>query len=777
MDSDLLALFLFLPYIVSAATSPYKFHLINLTARIHATIEPTAWYSPSRRFAFGFLPVPEGDGFVVGIWIVDDKENVMVWTANRDNPPVSSNTTVELTGSGKLVLKADSGSEMLIADTSEPVTFASMLDSGNFVLHGQYSTSIWETFSSPTDTILGGQILPPGNQLISKASPSNFSTGRFRLKMQTDGELAAYPSNTGDIGAVAYWSRGPYHHLHLDNAGRLNLVDQYNSLLFRQLNGNYSGDTLTTIYRATLDPDGNFRLYSNASREPLWTALSDACDVKGLCGFNSYCNSTHNHLPSCYCLPGTVNHGHIYDGCQKNFTKQKCRDGKAEISSYNITTMQQIKWEEEPYFKKSFPTDEACKKYCLEDCYCDAAEYDGSSICGKHKYPLRYISMDIQMNSTTYFKVGSLSIDVDGTNQTTGPGQLVVTSKKTWLLILVLTVGLVTYSCVALATFGIFVFKSRIIAYKRLLESGASGIAKELTLRLYSYKELEVVTKGFRDELGKGSFGAVYKGTINNGEKLVAVKRLQKLVEDGEREFQSEMRVIGKTHHKNLVRLLGYCTEGTNRLLVYEYMSNKSLADLLFRSERLLDWHERVRIALDVARGILYLHEECETPIIHCDIKPQNILMDEFWNAKISDFGLAKLLMPDQTRTFTDTRGTRGYLAPEWYKNMPISLKVDVYSYGIVLLEIICCRRSIDLTVVSRPEEIQLSGWAYSCYAAGELSKLVRDEEVDERSLERMVAVAFWCIKADPILRPSMKGVVLMLQGFTNISTPPCPAG
>ncbi|KAJ0802923.1 putative protein kinase RLK-Pelle-SD-2b family [Helianthus annuus] len=127
------------------------------------------------------------------------------------------------------------------------------------------------------------------------------------------------------------------------------------------------------------------------------------------------------------------------------------------------------------------------------------------------------------------------------------------------------------------------------------------------------------------------------------------------------------MQVIGKTHHKNLVRLLGYCAEGkTQRLLVYEYMSNGTLADCLFKSERLPDWSERVRIALDVARGILYLHEECETPIIHCDIKPQNILMDDFWTAKISDIGLAKLLMPDQTKTFTIVRGTCLLTLKKW---------------------------------------------------------------------------------------------------------------
>ncbi|KAL7249382.1 hypothetical protein ACSBR1_011556 [Camellia fascicularis] len=239
---------------------------------------------------------------------------------------------------------------------------------------------------------------------------------------------------------------------------------------------------------------------------------------------------------------------------------------------------------------------------------------------------------------------------------------------------------------------------------------------------------------------------------------LIAVKRLEKVVEEGEREFQAEMRAIGRRHHRNLVRLLGYCIEGSKRLLVYEYMSNGSLAELLFKSTRHPDWKERIRIALNVARGILYLHDECETPIIHCDIKPQNILMDEFWNAKISDFGMAKFLMPDQTRTFTGVRGTRGYLAPEWQRNNPISVKADVYSYGIVLLEIVCCRRNLEVNV-STPEEVVLSGWVYRCFAARELNKLVvvGDEEVDMKTLENMVKVGLWCIQDEPALRPSMK--------------------
>ena len=139
-----------------------------------------------------------------------------------------------------------------------------------------------------------------------------------------------------------------------------------------------------------------------------------------------------------------------------------------------------------------------------------------------------------------------------------------------------------------------------------------------------------------------------------------------------------------------------------------------------------------------------------------------------------SDFGLAKLLMPDQTRTFTMVRGTRGYLAPEWQKNTPISVKADVYSYGMVLLEIVCCRRNIEVNV-SRPEEIDLSTWVYKCFVARELEKIVVGEEVDKRTLENMVKVGLWCVQDQPVLRPSMKSVVLILEGITDISAPPCP--
>ena len=193
-----------------------------------------------------------------------------------------------------------------------------------------------------------------------------------------------------------------------------------------------------------------------------------------------------------------------------------------------------------------------------------------------------------------------------------------------------LVIGAILTICsgVTMAVFGYLISRRGLWAHVKSCEDKL-GTTEDIVLRSFSYNELAVATNGFNQVLGRGSFGTVYKGALSNNERTVAVKRLEKVVEEGEREFQMEMRAIGRTHHRNLVRLIGFCNEGFNRLLVYEYMSNGSLADFIFSAEGRPLWSERVRIILEVARGILYLHEDCEPHIIHCDIKPENILMDD----------------------------------------------------------------------------------------------------------------------------------------------------
>ncbi|XP_007048277.2 PREDICTED: G-type lectin S-receptor-like serine/threonine-protein kinase LECRK1 [Theobroma cacao] len=774
--------------------------IIGLGSSLKPVTEPTLWASPSGRFAFGFYN--QGSGFSVGVWLVGKgtSSNRVVWTANRDDPPVASNATLILNEKGELLLTTESGEKKVIANKTDSASSASMLDSGNFVLYNNDGHIIWESFKNPTDTILGGQNLSTDGQLISSLSENNHSTGRFHLIMQGDGNLVLYPSNDAYIPENAYWSSqtngiGSFHLYLNSTTGFLQLINNSDLSISRPLGVSFFAegdsddgkDNSSIVYSARLDVDGNFRLYTHLFDRsgrlqtfPRFRALKNSCRVKGFCGFNSFC-TFNDYQPYCVCLPGTdfIDPYQRTLGCTRNYSEAHCKGGKANEGFYNIIPMENLVWNTDVFYSKEKMSKDECSRTCLEDCNCEAAQFE-SGVCKKQKLPLKYMLRDPDRDSfsTAFLKVGVRSLEAENNSiplELIKPTMITIKRKETMVQLLLLTFSLVACSCVLLSISGLFIYKFRVLRYKMLLENGNLGLNEELTLILFSYNELRRATYGFREELGKGSFGAVYKGTLYKGRKSIAVKRLEKLVEEGEREFQAEMRAIGRTHHRNLVRLLGYCAEDSKRLLVYEYMGNGSLADLLFKTTMRPDWNERIRIALDVARGILYLHEECESPIIHCDIKPQNILMDDTWTAKISDFGLAKFLMGDQTRTFTGVRGTRGYMAPEWQKNTPISVKADIYSFGIVLLEIVCCRRNLD-TTVSKTEEIILSNWVYRCFVEKELDKLVLGEEVDKKNLEKMVMVALWCIQDEPALRPSIKSVVMMLEGITDISIPPCPS-
>ena len=288
----------------------------------------------------------------------------------------------------------------------------------------------------------------------------------------------------------------------------------------------------------------------------------------------------------------------------------------------------------------------------------------------------------------------------------------------------------------------------------------------------YSYDDLQAITENFNKELGEGGFGTVFEGILPDGTK-VAVKRL-----DGfnqiKKSFLAEVETIGSIHHFNLVRLIGFCAEKSHRLLVYEYMSNGSLDRWVFHKnpEMLLDWQHRKKIILDTARGLTYLHEECRQKIVHLDIKPHNILLDENFNAKVSDFGLSKLVDRDQSQVMTTMRGTPGYMAPEWLSSI-ITEKVDVYSFGVVLLELLCGRRNLDR---SQPEEeMHLLDLFRKKIKEKRLSNLVDknsgDMQLHGEDVVNMMMVANWCLQFDFTKRPSMSMVVKVLEGVVDVES------
>ncbi|XP_057847326.1 LEAF RUST 10 DISEASE-RESISTANCE LOCUS RECEPTOR-LIKE PROTEIN KINASE-like 2.4 isoform X2 [Cryptomeria japonica] len=298
----------------------------------------------------------------------------------------------------------------------------------------------------------------------------------------------------------------------------------------------------------------------------------------------------------------------------------------------------------------------------------------------------------------------------------------------------------------------------------------------------YSYSNIKEITNNFAHKLGKGGFGEVYRGSLASG-SLVAVKMLDQSRES-ETQFMNEVTTLGRIHHIHLVRLLGYCFEGLTSALVYEYMANGSLDRFILANKgkgQILSWDQLYSIALGSARGIAYLHNECRSRIIHFDIKPHNILLDEEFTAKVADFGLAKLCgRTDDHVSMTTARGTPGYVAPElWSRNSgPVTDKSDVYGFGMMILEMVGGRKNVDLQV-SRSSQFYFPDWAIKLVERGELRTRLREielsdaEEVKARSL---VKVGLWCIQHISIARPSMMRVLQMLEGdVDDIPNPPTP--
>ncbi|KAF5202519.1 Pr5-like receptor kinase, partial [Thalictrum thalictroides] len=300
-----------------------------------------------------------------------------------------------------------------------------------------------------------------------------------------------------------------------------------------------------------------------------------------------------------------------------------------------------------------------------------------------------------------------------------------------------------------------------------------------LALQRYKYSDIKKMTNSFKETLGKGGYACVFKGKLKHDGRLVAVKLLNESKGNGD-EFINEVATIGRTNHVNVVSLLGFCTEGTKRALVYEFMPNGSLERFIFNektSSTPLGWEKLYQIALGIARGLEYLHRGCNTRILHFDIKPHNILLDEEFVPKISDFGLAKLCPTrESVVSMLVARGTIGYIAPEVIcRNFGgVSHKSDVYSYGMMVLEIIGGRKNIDATV-ENISEIYFPQWIYN-HLKQDINIEGTREIYEDETTKKMIIVALWCIQTQPTDRPSISKVVEMLEGNTeDLQMPPNP--
>ncbi|KAJ0866151.1 putative protein kinase RLK-Pelle-SD-2b family [Helianthus annuus] len=409
---------------------------------------------------------------------------------------------------------------------------------------------------------------------------------------------------------------------------------------------------------------------------------------------------------------------------------------------------------------------ETCKQACVNNCSCKAAlfQYGSDSSSGDCYLPFELFTM-MNVDPDVVHRNASAFIKVQ--NATSPPSASTPQSSQSNLgALLISTAGSVFL--VLLGVIGFFICKRR-WDYQR--EEESIGEVPGMPNR-FSYEELVTATENFNKKLGEGGFGAVFEGTLEDGSKI-AVKCLEGLGQVN-KSFLAEVQSIGSIHHVNLVTLRGFGAWKSKRFLVYEFMSNGSLDRWIYHGDRehVLEWECRKKIILDVAKGLAYLHEDCRQKIIHLDIKPQNILLDSDFNAKVSDFGLSKLIDRNQTQVMTTMRGTPGYLAPEWLSSV-ITEKVDVYSFGIVLLEMLCGRKKFD---ESQPEESwHLLDVLQNCWEQGTLQDMVdkysEDMETHSSEVVEMMELASWCLQGDFKKRPSMSMVVKVLEGVMRVES------
>jgi hypothetical protein len=466
---------------------------------------------------------------------------------------------------------------------------------------------------------------------------------------------------------------------------------------------------------------------------------------------------------------------------------------------------------------------EACRKICLDDCNCEAFGYKkgGEGMC--YAKNSLWNGRGSELKQFIYFKVPTrvgkklnlssvLSLRFDGhacPKQEQKASVSVYTSrylkdtggdKINFVYFYSFLAGLFVVEAIVIVAGYLLMFRADRAATRRVHDEGYTLVFSQF--RRFTYEELSNATCDFGDELWRGASGAVYKGVLDDG-RDVAVMRLAEVMPQADDVFRSELSVIGRINHMNLVRVWGFCSEHSGRLLVSEHVENGSLAKALFggAEELTLGWRSRYKIAVGVAKGLAYLHHECLEWILHCDVKPENILLDAALEPKITGFGLVKLLSRDDEagRAPSRVQVTRGYAAPEWALSLPITGKADVYSFGVVLLELLRGKRLSESAAADSPQgeggRVDLQGivaWIENqmMECQGERSEQAQwlEEFVDVQVLgdfnrlqaAAMLEVAVSCIEDDPSRRPSMNIVVEKLLSCENVGSASlrqvCPA-
>ncbi|XP_039168029.1 G-type lectin S-receptor-like serine/threonine-protein kinase At1g61550 isoform X2 [Eucalyptus grandis] len=756
--------------------------------------------SSSQIFELRFF-TPKGSAKqYVGIWYKQMTPSRVVWVANRDKPLGHTDQSASLIIGEDGNLKLLDGRQNTVWSTNAMAksnySEALLSDYGNFVLQDRNAHIMWESFDEPIDTLLPnmkiGVNVKEGKKLnlTSWKGEDDPSHGSFVAGVTSETPPQLFIWN----GSSPYWRSG-----HWDKTkfiGVPNITNIFYDLQQDNVQGtsyyylkNYNNSIFEYVF---ISSEGSLKAaYWFNGWITYWEvpAPTNPCDIYGICGPFGVCNPFSS--PICRCLKGFKprsdeewNRGNWTRGCLRkmelNCQKSASAAASTTVEKDMFRQMRQIKL---PDSADHLLIDnaEGCQSWCLENCSCLAFSYVNAIGC---------MAWSKDLLDTQQLSMGGEDLFIRLVYASAGMDTGVPTRTK-------LIIGLSTISGIILFGASISVCglskwrgKFRKMKIPRLFTS--EKLLRDTTwkdqmkeddtskLVVYDFDSIRLATDNFnvKNKLGQGGFGPVYKGKLNDG-KEIAAKRLSSSSGQGIAEFKNEILLISKLQHRNLVRLFGCCIEGEEKILVYEYLPNKSLDTFLFDSKEKakLSWSVRFHIIQGVAKGLLYLHRDSCLRVIHRDLKVSNILLDEKMNPKISDFGLSRMF--EGTQVLVNTHkivGTLGYMSPEYAMGGIFSEKSDVYSFGVLLLEIISGKKNTSLDYPGQHLNLLTYAWHLWCEDKG---LDLMDEGIADAFLVsevmRCIQLGLLCTQDHATDRPNMFAVVLMLNGESNLSQPKQP--
>lgn len=728
------------------------------------------WLSQNGVFLFGFLEKygDDLDGYVVGIRynIGNITANVPVWTVGG-GVKVPINSTIRLDLDGRLVLIDNTSGNVVWSSNSSSlgVQKASLLNNGNLVLLDHNDKVIWESFNCPTNTLLPGQSVHYPQNLRAPSAKSTLSY--YSLVIPKSGELALVWQHN-----VTYWrsqfSSSPIvKEARFDADGVLELYDLDGKVVWSVSSRDF-GDPSVTFRHLRIDQDGNLRMYSwdNVTHtwKSGWQAVKEECNVFGACGLYSVCGYN-SSTAVCKCLYSpslewelsatTMSSSSLV--CQNMADLGNCRThfsmfGMRQTVLYGLYPPNDVNMS---------LSEKDCKDYCSNDtsCFAVTSMNDGSGVCTIKRTSFISGYKTPSVPATSYLKVCSVPQAVAAQSadphdnagiisSSVGRHHSAVGGNSTRLIRTIALIVLVTVSTVVIMEIFLFLVMHR--RRKRKLETqtripfGKDAYYNAL-IRL-NFEEIKEVTDNFENQLGP----SVFKGTFPN--KTTVVAKVLKDVNVLEKEFRVAVSMLSGIHHRNLVSINGFCFEHKHKFLIYEYVSNGSLDEWLFKNEKDTNqklWQQRLHIAVGIANAIAYLHTECQKCIIHGNLKLGNVLFDENFVPKVTDYGLQSLFLKETTTSSSSTGSPS---------------ERDIYMLGEILLQIVTCKR--DVVVVVSGKKLQKV-----------LDELYQEKKFldtdDLKATERVARIAMWCMQAQPYLRPSIAEVVKVLEGTLSVDRPP----